>query len=561
MGDFSVSGGTNASPLVATFEDMRTFSTELGLVQDDLAIESIRTASLATSSDLLASAILSPLTAADAEAKILQAAGVYLAQTARVTVLHLFIDGAIVTYETAESALAIAADGLYFVGGFAVGIVAVAGATVAAGAAALYAAGVEVAHQINEVADSTGAAVDAIGDQIRNNPWLLAALLVPGGASPLSAASLLDTGARAFASTYSPSAAATAANDRLTREFASLLTLTPSEDVLQAWAREHTDLVQTLIRFAPGLLAGATFLGGPLVNGGLSGLTGAPWPPLNYDQLVEGIIAGGGRFGAFNDATGQPTVISKTFLNVQGGVVDQIVPIDLNTLFRGAGEIDANGDPNEDGVADFSNIRVVDRVGADGVHHWIVQIPSTQSWSHVPSAVLNDLTSDLAAEAQHQTALMQAVKDAMAQAHVGSSDPVMLAGFSLGGITAGLMGSDPWMNDHYNITSVVTAGASIGNFDVPSNVNVLSFEHRGDLVPATDGTDNPATTNLMTVHAAAPVIGRDPDPGDPHKAVTYAVTADEFQKSEDPNAVAFTTSTQGFFTGGTATVHDYAATR
>ena len=41
------------------------------------------------------------------------------------------------------------------------------------------------------------------------------------------------------------------------------------------------------------VLLDETFGFGPLVNGGLSGLTGAPWPPLNFDQMVEGIITGG----------------------------------------------------------------------------------------------------------------------------------------------------------------------------------------------------------------------------------------------------------------------------
>lgn len=553
MGDFTVSGGTNTSPLVATFEDMRTFSTELGQVQGYLATESLHIAAMAAGGDLLESAILSPATFADAETKILQAAAVYLLQTARVAVLHLFIDGAIVTYETVESALASAADGLYFVGGFAVGIVVVTGATVVAGGAALYAAGVEVGYQLTEVADSAGAAVDAIGDQVQKNPWLLATVLVPGGA-----ATLVATGANAFATTYSPADAATAANQRLAAEFANLLASAPDVAAVQAWAREHTDLVQTLIKFAPGFLAGATFAVGPLAIGGVTALTGAPWPPLNYDQLVEGIIAGGGRFGVINDATGQPTVAPTTFTDSQGALIPQIVPTNLNSLFRGADDIDTNADTNDDGTGEFSDIRLVERVGPDGVSHWIVQIPSTQNWGLAPGTATNDLPSDLASMAQHQTVLMAAVKEAMAQAGVGAHDPVMLAGFSLGGITAGLMGSDPWMNQHYNITNVVTAGASIGNFDIPSDVNVLSFEHRGDLVPATEGADNPATTNQVTVHADPPGMG---DHTEPHDAQKYAVTAGKFQNSLDPNADTFTTSAAGFFSGGKATVHDYAATR
>ncbi|TFC29583.1 hypothetical protein E3O25_04990 [Cryobacterium sp. TMT1-3] len=557
MSDFTVSGGTNTSPLVATFEDMRTFSTELGLVQEYLATESLHTAACAVGGDLLESAILSPATFADAETKILQAAAGYLVQSARVAVLHLFIDGAVVTYETVDSALATAADGLYFVGGFAVGVVVVAGATVVAGGATLYAAGVEVSYQLAEVADSAGTAVNAIGDQVQQNPWLLATVLVTGGAG-----ALLAPGASAFASAYSPADAATAANQQLADEFAALLASAPDLPSIQAWAAEHTDFVQTIIKFAPGLLAGATFAVGPLGIVGTTSLTGAPWPPLDYDQLLEGIIVGGGRFGALDDATGQPTVAFVTFTDSKGDPIPQLVPTDLDTLFRGANEIDTNGDApagSPEGTPDdFSDIRLVERVGVDGVKHWIVQIPSTQNWALAPGTATNDLPSDLASMAQHQTVLMAAVKEAMEQAGVKPHDPVMLAGFSLGGITAGLMSSDPWMNQHYNITNVVTAGASIGNFDIPSDVNVLSFEHTGDLVPAGDGSDNPATTNQATVHADPPGMG---DNTEPHNAVKYAVTAGEFQGSGDPNADAFTASARGFFTGGEATVHDYAATR
>jgi hypothetical protein len=244
------------------------------------------------------------------------------------------------------------------------------------------------------------------------------------------------------------------------------------------------------------------------------------------------------------------------FTSESGKVVPQIVPTDLDSLFQGAGEIDANGDPNKDHTGDFADIRVIDRVDAEGNHHWIVQIPSTQNWSMTPGDTPNDLTSDLAAEAQHQTVLMQAVKEAMAKADIGSTDPVMLAGFSLGGITAGLMASDPWMTSNYNVTNVVTAGSSIANFDIPSSVDVLSFEHRTDLVPATEGAANPATSNQVTVKDDAPA-----GPGSPHDAYKYAETASDFQNSGDPNAENFTESTSEFFSGGTATVSDYQATR
>jgi hypothetical protein len=554
MSDPVVSGGTNTAPLVATFDDMRKFSSELAMVQTYLAEQALSTAGMATSADLLASAILSPLTAVDAEAKILLAAAAYTAQTARVTVLHLFVDGAIVTYDTADSALATAVDGIYFVGGFVVGAGAVVVGAVAVSAAVAYGVGVHIGTQINEVLDSAGDAVDAIGDAAEANPWLLSTGFVPGHATVLIA-----TGVAAFASGYSPTEAAGTANQRLTSEFDALrdhaiTTLFPDglpegKEEWEALLGEHTELVQNLIAFAPGILAGATYFLGPGINAALGAATGGPWPPLNYDQLVERVISGGDKFGVFNDDTGQPTVTQMPQSE------SPIVPTDLSSLFQGAGEIDRNGDPDGDQTGNFANIRIVDRVDADGNHHWIVQIPSTQNWSPTPGATPNDLSSDLAAEAQHQTVLLQAVTEAMAAAGISETDPVMLAGFSLGGITAGLMASDPTIQKDYNVTNVVTAGSSIANFDIPSTVDVLSFEHEGDLVPATDGAHNPATSNQVTVFDAP--IGS----GSPHDAGKYAVTAGDFQDSADPNAQYFTESSQQFFGDGDVTVSDYQATR
>jgi len=129
-------------------------------------------------------------------------------------------------------------------------------------------------------------------------------------------------------------------------------------------------------------------------------------------------------------------------------------------------------------------------------------------------------------------------------------------GFSLGGITAGALGSDPWMNAHCNVTNVVVGGAPIARFDFPPDVQVTAFEHNGDPGPGTDGMSNPATPNQVTVHADNP--GVNPMP---HNAAYYATTAARYQASGDSNAVRFTQSTQNFFSGENAVVYDYPVTR
>jgi len=132
----------------------------------------------------------------------------------------------------------------------------------------------------------------------------------------------------------------------------------------------------------------------------------------------------------------------------------------------------------------------------------------------------------------------------------------MLTGFSLGGITAAALGSDPELG--YNVTNVVVGGSPIARFDFPPDVQVTAFEHNGDPVPGSDGTNNPATPNEVTVRNDNPGTY---DSAQPHNALNYAESAARYQASGDPNAVRFTESTQNFFSGENAVVRDYAVTR
>ncbi|WP_062130758.1 hypothetical protein [Demequina aestuarii] len=95
---------------------------------------------------------------------------------------------------------------------------------------------------------------------------------------------------------------------------------------------------------------------------------------------------------------------------------------------------------------------------------WRVQIPSTQEWGMTGSA-LNDLpTNVLHALAPGQdTAMEQAVWDAMERAGALDSDaPVMLAGWSQGGMTSGEIAIDPRLADRE--VSVVAGGSPMDQY-------------------------------------------------------------------------------------------------
>jgi len=145
---------------------------------------------------------------------------------------------------------------------------------------------------------------------------------------------------------------------------------------------------------------------------------------------------------------------------------------------------------------------------------------------------------------------------------ISSTDPVMLEGFSLGGITAGSMAADP--NLHFNITHVVTAGAPIANFDIPHSVQVMSLEHNEDPVARLDGTANPDRSNWTTVHADAPLLASDnnvaPGIAAAHNADRYAKTAASASVLGNASVDAWQDSAKDFFTGN-GTVTDYGAQR
>jgi hypothetical protein len=242
-----------------------------------------------------------------------------------------------------------------------------------------------------------------------------------------------------------------------------------------------------------------------------------------YDDILRALIVSGNTFGFFVDRHAKlgPSAVSKGDLanrsreSAKGRSTaiygreaafnldpeGHIVPSDIPSLFASGRQID------DIGRKEFATIRVITCTDDDGgiVGH-IVQISSTQSFSLSRESAPNDLTTDLhAMEGASQTELAESVLEAMRSAgiHSGPDEPpILMAGFSLGGITAAALASD---NSGYNIQQVVTAGSPIARFEIPKSVGVLAYEFEQDLVPALDGRPNPARWN--TVQNNAPTLG------------------------------------------------------
>jgi len=213
-----------------------------------------------------------------------------------------------------------------------------------------------------------------------------------------------------------------------------------------------------------------------------------------------------------------------------------------------------------DGGADETHVeiaQVLDETGA-ATGAWRVTLPSTQDWELMngltegvadprgDQGALNDLGSNIALmiAPDVQGAYERSVIQAMHDAGIGPDDPVMLTGWSQGGILAGKMASDAGLP--FSIDAVFAAGAPIDHFDIPNDVAVVSIQHSGDVVPMLDLVGPRQQPNWVTIiDEPLEITGA---PGSPHSARTYALTADRASREgELPPSVR--EQQQQFFTG------------
>lgn len=231
-----------------------------------------------------------------------------------------------------------------------------------------------------------------------------------------------------------------------------------------------------------------------------------------------------------------------------------------------------NDDLDGAGKADSTVIEITKVVGPDGVVRWRVNVPSTQDWEwadvamgggvHGDEGALNDLGSNLALmlTPSQQAAYERAVTQAMQRAGIGPDDPVMMSGWSQGGILAGKMASDP--DSPFNITAISVAGAPIDAMPIPDRVSVMSVQHHGDGVEPVVILDGPVSApahqgpNWVTVRA-------EPKPAKPgedpvyHQGKSYTVTTHDYvDESKDPRVNQIKQEQSEFFRGD-QTVYRY----
>jgi len=132
-----------------------------------------------------------------------------------------------------------------------------------------------------------------------------------------------------------------------------------------------------------------------------------------------------------------------------------------------------------------------------------------------------DLTSDLNGVGNRPSASYDAVVQAMHEAGVTPSSPVVLNGYSQGGLLAAQVAA----SGQFDVHGVVTFGAPSAQVAIPASVPVLTVRNAEDLVPATSGYD----TNAHAVIVERPVFASSPVPSEwavpAHRLSYYQQTA------------------------------------
>ena len=192
---------------------------------------------------------------------------------------------------------------------------------------------------------------------------------------------------------------------------------------------------------------------------------------------------------------------------------------------------------------------------------YIVDIPGLKDFSAQPGlnpGSVSDLSTSLHSMAGDSTTYAEGIARALRKAGANSTDPVMLVGHSLGGMTA-VRAADQFTAAHlFNVTHVVTAGSPIARMKVPDKVQVLALENEHDSIPHLDAADNPPSPNRTTVTINQPL---GPAGANHSLRKAYLPAAGTLDTSKNVSIRAYLESAGMFFSADKVRNHAYTITR
>jgi hypothetical protein len=237
---------------------------------------------------------------------------------------------------------------------------------------------------------------------------------------------------------------------------------------------------------------------------------------------------------------------SKAADTVPHSLTDVISELSHRSDHRAGGDVD---------------VRFVYSTGADGrtIRHVIVDIPGVDTLNPSPNA--GDPTSfgtSLRTLTGARSTYGGGVIEAMRQAGVTPSDPVLLVGHSQGGMVAMNLAKQLGGRGTFNITNVVTLGSPVAHIIVPRSVRVLAIENDSDFVPHLDGASNPDRTNLttVTIHREHNRILDNHD-----LSKSYLPGAGDIDASSNPSVRSYLAGLSGFLGGNRVTTTVFSVRR
>lgn len=175
--------------------------------------------------------------------------------------------------------------------------------------------------------------------------------------------------------------------------------------------------------------------------------------------------------------------------------LDTSMPATIGDLLTWAGQVDAVGGDTQ-AVVDVARV-----VSEGGDVSWIVTLPSTADWVIGGDAgAPNDLDADLMLmlfpelRTQYETAVLEA----MEQAGIPNDEPVVLTGWSLGGIMGGSLIEA--QAGGYQYAGLISAGSPIDHLAIGDEIPVVQVKHTLDPVHRTDLIDSvPDTAHRVSL--------------------------------------------------------------
>lgn len=173
-------------------------------------------------------------------------------------------------------------------------------------------------------------------------------------------------------------------------------------------------------------------------------------------------------------------------------------------------------------VPDEKQIRI-ERYAVPGrADRFIVYVAPTQTFSPVADAEPWDLTSNIAGVGGIASGSIRATEQAMAAAGIAADSPVVLVGYSQGGLVAdAIAGSGRW-----NVAGLETYGDPGGAIELPEGIRGIAVRHSDDFVVSTGGPQPPVDRVIVERRAYPEGASMPTDRLAPaHQKDAYAVTA------------------------------------